>query len=675
MTQQGCCAVRLLILCALSLPAHGQDDESAWAFSLDSIMVKGYQTRLSLKSSQSGETLWNLGTMSLLPQVLGNAEPVRYAQMLPGIQTNSEFRSGINIEGCDNQHNTLSIEGVPIYNVNHLLGFFSVFNAPHFPSMSVAKSALSASSPSRLGGQLNMLHDTLQHQQASGIVSLGLISSQGTVRLPLGARTMLSMSLRGSYMNLLYSRWMQADDQQVRYSFYDANATLVHRPNSRNTLLLDLYSGNDRGSLDEDNYLASMTARWGNTMGALHWLHTGQRLSAHTTAYVTAYRNRFALDMQDMAFRLPSGIADVGLKSSLAWKGCTAGAEAVWHDIRPQSLEHQGTFNVSDGHASPMRSLEAAAFLDYAHRLSARMSVAGGLRATVFAGSKATYGALDPSVRWLCDAGEWSLSATYALRHQYLFQTGFSDMGLPTEFWLSASSRFKPQYAHEATVSGSRSLFGRQCTVSASLFYRRLYHQLAYKGSLFDYVNSVYDIESSLMYGQGENYGFSIMVSKTGGRLTGWLSYTFTHARRSFDEMGRQKYYPASHERPHELNGVAVFTLNRHWNFGATVVAASGNPFTQARSFLLLNDNLIMKYGDYNAARLRPYMRLDLSVNYQWKNAGKREQGLNFSVYNATNRGNELFYYLKKRSDGTFAYRPVTFVLHTLPSISYYFKF
>ena len=128
MTQQGCCAVRLLILCALSLPAHGQDDESAWAFSLDSIMVKGYQTRLSLKSSQFGETLWNLGTMSLLPQVLGNAEPVRYAQMLPGIQTNSEFRSGINIEGCDNQHNTLSIGGVPIYNVNHLLGFFSVFN-------------------------------------------------------------------------------------------------------------------------------------------------------------------------------------------------------------------------------------------------------------------------------------------------------------------------------------------------------------------------------------------------------------------------------------------------------------------------------------------------------------------------------------------------------------------
>ena len=76
--------------------------------------------------------------MGDLPQVLGSADPVRYAQMLPGVQTNGECRSGIHIQGCDNGHNFISIGGVPIYNVNHLLGIFSTFNALHYPSMSLS---------------------------------------------------------------------------------------------------------------------------------------------------------------------------------------------------------------------------------------------------------------------------------------------------------------------------------------------------------------------------------------------------------------------------------------------------------------------------------------------------------------------------------------------------------
>ena len=34
---------------------------------------------------------------------------MHYAQMLPGIQTNNEMKSGINIQGCDNSHNMLSM--------------------------------------------------------------------------------------------------------------------------------------------------------------------------------------------------------------------------------------------------------------------------------------------------------------------------------------------------------------------------------------------------------------------------------------------------------------------------------------------------------------------------------------------------------------------------------------
>ena len=83
----------------------------------------------------------------------------------------------------------------------------------------------------------------------------------------------------------------------------------------------------------------------------------------------------------------------------------------------------------------------------------------------------------------------------------------------------------------------------------------------------------------------------------------------------------------------------------------------------------------LIDYGEHNANRLKPYERLDLSVNYKWYTSLFREQGLNLSVYNVMGRGNELFYYVSTKAGADFAYKPISFVVDVLPSISYFCKF
>ena len=658
-----------LLFCALSSSAIAQEDESAWTLLLDSITVKGYRYNSPIKSSAKGVTVWDMSKMNILPQIFGNADPLHYTQTLPGIQTNNEYRSGINIEGCDNQHNAISIEGVPIYNVNHLLGFFSTFNTSHFSSLSIAKGLVYAGSPNRLGGQLEMIHDTETTDSATGVISLGLISSQATTKLPINSKTSITASLRASYINLLYSKWLKANEEQVKYSFYDANVSIVHHLDQNNRLLFDFYCGSDKARFWEEYYMSDMNDQWGNLMGSIHWFYDKHELTSKTTAYVSTYKNEFSLNMKDVYAQLSSDITDLGIKNNITWKRWNAGVECIWHIIHPQSLDYRFIFNNSDGQTPSMESMESSLYANYDYPITEQIKLSEGLRGSIFHISNKTFGALDPSLRLLYDNNTMQLSATYALRHQYLFQTGFSDCGLPTEFWISASNDFKPQYAHELSTSSSVYLFNRRYQVSADLFYRRLYHQLGYKGSVLDYVNTVYDINASLMHGEGESYGLSLMLNKCTGNLTGWVSYTYTHARRFFDG----KSYPASHERPHELNAVATYTLDKHWSFGGVLVYASGTPFTAAKSLFLLNNNLIIKYGDYNAARLHPYVRFDLSSNYKW--GSRHEQGINLSLYNVTSRDNELFYYLRTNKDGSFVYRPVTFILHVLPSINYYYKF
>jgi hypothetical protein len=239
---------------------------------------------------------------------------------------------------------------------------------------------------------------------------------------------------------------------------------------------------------------------------------------------------------------------------------------------------------------------------------------------------------------------------------------------------MSASDKMVPQYAHEWSLSAASYLFNRQYRLSADIFYKKLYHQLEYSGSVLDFMNSTYNIERQLLHGDGRNYGFCLMLNKCSGPLTGWISYTYTNAKRSFSAV-QSGDYPASHERPHEFNAVATYALNSHWSFGATFVYASGTPFTAPVSISFIDNNLMMKYGPYNSSRLKPYKRLDLSANYKWKSRMFRENGINLSVYNAIAQSNELFYYIKSRKDGSFAYRPVTFMLRIMPSISYFCKF
>ena len=184
---------------------------------LKEVSVRGNRYTSPIKTKLDGAVVWNLQQMNDLPKILGNADPVHYAQMLPGIQTNNEYKSGINIQGCESSHNGIFIGNVPIYNVSHLLGFFSTFNASHYPTMQLQKFISSAAFPNRLGGELDMNIQDDVSDSISGELSVGLISSQGTLHLPVNKKTSITVSLRGSYINLVYGHWMKVDDMAVDY--------------------------------------------------------------------------------------------------------------------------------------------------------------------------------------------------------------------------------------------------------------------------------------------------------------------------------------------------------------------------------------------------------------------------------------------------------------------------
>ena len=636
----------VIIFCTSSFCAHAQE-EGVWNISLDSLVVKSYQNTSLMKTNGNGKVTWDLKQMESLPKILGNADPVRYAQMLPGVQTNNEFSAGLRIQGCDNQHNVITVGEVPIYNINHLLGFFSSFVSSHYPVMELTKSPESVQMANRLGAELTMeLSDSIP-SSINGEVSLGLISSQGTLRIPVTRRLGVTLSLRGSYMNLLYSHWLREGDHRLRYSFYDSNVTIDYRVNSRNRIIFDSY--------------------W------LHYKDNGAQI--RNTVYATRYHNLFQLHMTDMSFRLPSSILDIGYKGHVTWQRWNGGIEVIMHQIWPQALERTGSYNEFMTDAEVERPLELSMYGEYTLHLSDCLKAIGGVRGSVFNNTGISYLGFDPLLLFYYDNMDFQFSISCYRKHQYLFQTGFSDMGLPTEFWMPARQGLKPQVANAINISLNHYFLNRRFKVAADVYYKKLDGQVEYSGSVLNLMNTVYDINESLLHGKGENYGYSLLLNKCSGSITGWIGYSYTHSARTFNSDGHEGQFPSNHSRPHEVNLVVTYSLNNHWNFGATLVYASGTPFTVAESLSLINGNILVQYGEHNGKRLSPYARADVSINYKWTHHIFKENGVNFSLYNLTCHNNELFYYLKSHHDGRFAYRPVNSILKLLPSLSYYCKF
>ena len=678
-------AVMRLLFTVVSLllfaPLMAQDEKTGRDtvfHTVGDVEVHGRHSSPTLSDMGRGRLTWNMAMMNDMPKILGNADPMHYAQMLPGVQTCNEYDSGIYIYGCDQTHSQISINGVPIYNAGHLLGLFSIFNASHFDRLSMQKLPGDASFPNRLGGTISM--DTRQTLADSleGEGSVGLISSQATLRLPLGRHSTLTFSGRLCYLNQLYGYALKADDAQLRYNFWDTNVSWLYAPDDRNLFTIDAYWGGDAARLDNEAYIADIRMRWGNGMAAFHWdrTFTGSTRLRQSLFYST-YHNHFSLTQQELDFSMPSYIRDVGYRLQLQYHWLKTGVEWTEHFIRPQSPELTGSYNLKNtAGLNDWHTRECAAYADAQWPLNPHWLLDAGIRTTLYAsaGMETRYAA-DPSLSLKWSHDTWDLTLSASCRHQFIFQTGFSSMGLPTEFWMTTNDRQLPQSGQSFSLSYGWSFWHRVYHVSAEAYYRRLWHQEEYEGTVYDFLNTEYQLDRQLLGGSGRCYGINIMLAKQEGPLTGWVSYNVGRAMRQFDDVRLTGDYPANHERIHEFNAVMTMQLGQRWSVGATGVVASGTPFTAPEYFYLYGATILAQYGEHNACRLGSYIRLDLSVNYRLRSRRMRDQGLNFSIYNALARENEIFYAWKIYENGNFRYRPVSFLARIMPSVSYYFKF
>lgn len=600
-----------------------------------------------------------------IPSFLGEVDPLRSLQLLPGVQSGSEAASGLFVRGGSGDQTLLLLDGARVYNAHHLFGFFSVFNSDALKHIELIKGGF----PARYGGtlasvvEIGMKEGNLKRFAGQG--AIGAVASRLLVEGPIVKdKASFIVSGRRTYMDLLARPFMK--EEILGFNFYDLNAKINGQVSPKDRLYLSIYNGSDNFSFRDDNeWTYKGFLRWGNITSTARWNRLiSDKLFSNVTATFSDYTFRIGSDIREddgdyNKSRYVSGIREAQLKADLDY------IPSPYHYIRFGVSASRQRFNsgarTNEGvsyddyeleFSTPRQILLGTYFAMYAEdeiTLGPQLKINAGIRLAAFSITRRVFKSIEPrlSVRYLLPIG-WAIKGSYARMQQYIFLLHNSGVELPTDLWLPVTSKVPPQAGHIVAIGAARSLSGRRYELSAESYYRTMTNQAEYKNGA-QFLTPGEDWQDKVEIGKGDSYGAEFLVSKQAGRTTGWVGYTLSWTYRQFDNLNGGNRFPYKYDRRHDFSAVLTrqlkpgLELSGLWTFstGSAVTLPTtvyrGWPFMFACDYCVIETSV--RRNNY---RMRSYHRLDVGLNFI-RNLGRNERTISIGVYNAYNRKNPYF--------------------------------
>lgn len=693
---------------------------------LEEIVVTGEKTVEEV--TQMSKITVPIALIKSMPSLMGEVDVMKALQMIPGVQSGTEGTSGLYVRGGGPDQNLILLDGVPLYNVSHLFGFVSVFNADAINHVDLVKGGF----PARFGGRLSSVVDiTLKEgntEKLKGAGSIGLISSKLTLDGPISDNTTFLISGRRTYLDLLARPIIksQSDGDEVGgYYFYDLNTKINHRFNNKNRVYLSGYFGNDK-AYARANYDNTSTfydgdvnynvrrqesddagLKWGNFTMAGRWNHIfGPRLFGNLTItysrylfdiYAESSQSEFLPDTtysEHSKIRYFSGINDIAGKVDFEFSpnpshNIRFGGSVTNHRFNPGVLAYNSNIE-SDTTLGEQRihNEEFFGYLEDEIEVTDQLNVNAGIHVSGFGVKGQNYASVEPRISFSYQIPELvTVKASYTRMSQYIHLLTNSGIGLPTDLWVPSTNRVEPQRSNQYALGIAKSFKDFEFTLEG--YYKQMSNLIEYREGA-SYLEIESNWQDKVISGKGESYGAELFVQKKYGRWNGWAGYTLAWNFRQFEEVNDGRRFPYHYDRRHDVNLIVSYTPRKGLEYSLGWVFGTGNAISLPKSkYPSISEagsfyeyQVIEYYGGRNQFRMNDYHRLDISATWtKPKRWGERAWTL--GLYNAYNHKNPFFIDQRTKAD----YNPVTreydytgeFVQYSLfpliPSITYSFKF
>ncbi len=673
------------------------------ALALSPIVVTALADSLIGVSPEAGGIQLGITETKQMSGPGGEADPIRLASLLPGIVSGADGLGGLSIRGGESSHNLILLDGVPVYNLNHAAGLFSIFNPQAIKRIDLYKNGL----PSRFGGRLSGVIDVhtrdgnLYHNELQ--LSTSLLASRFTAEGPL-LKGESSYLVSGRYFwatNFLpqWSRNYKATlgrEGAADYQLYDLNFKLNHQIGLNDRLYFSFYSGLDQlsnASFRQDTIttlgdagtvfryaiqqIEETDISWGNGVGALRWNHLfNDRFFGNLSLTYSSLRLRsnFAREesLQEIFFNSASStyaagifnsdIRQLGLAFDGQWHPAAGrewrfGLQANAHDFSPvilTSSTERIALNTEQQYTR-YQPKEGVAYTEYVLRQPG-MQFRAGLRAHAWRTDQGgVYFNLLPRLFYHRRLGtKWSWQNTFDATAQPVHLLGSAAIEVPTDIWVPSTHNLAPSKSYQLSSSLRYRLLS-DWELEVSAYVKRMEDLLLYQGGS----NLNGEWESRMSQGMGEAYGIESSLHKRQGKLRGWLSYTYGKTNRTFDaaiNLGRS--FPYRFDYRHAATAFITWqvgaraTLNLNWRYGSGAAYSFSLESYQLPSVGEEFDDPALQLALVSAKnnyRLPANHRLDVNYRFELKRKpdSRVSHTFDLGLYNAYDRHNPIYYELR----------------------------
>ena len=581
--------------------------------------------------------------LSTVPR-LGEADVLRAAQLLPGVEARNDFTAGLNVRGGEADQNLILLDGYPIFNPFHLGGLFGTFIDGAVGNLEIRTGGF----PAEFGGRLSSVLDVKSAEEdrpdLHGTATVSMLATSVTLASTIGQN-------KGSWM--VAARRTYADKvlkalgkDALPYYFRDLQAHGTYHPNSKTSIALTLYDGRD--DLDGDTGAAGgggFSFWWGNRIAGATVTHAiTDSLRVVQRASYSIFRT--ALDLGG-SLQLNDQVRETSITGSLELRH-GAHAPSIGYQLANDHMAY--TVTSPSASATLLNELQSptslGAYVSDVWRASSRMMFEGGLRYEWLQNS--SWQTVSPriSAKYFVTPN-LALSVAYGKYSQWLHSLAREDIPVRLfDFW-TASDKQIPVARATHYVLGAESWFGSNRFIRVESYVKQ-YGRLLEPNTNDD--PNVHGDEYLPL--TGRSYGADVLIRQIErGKWGGWLAYTYTFNRRS---NGSTSFYPGQ-DRRNDANVVVSYRASPKYVLSTRFGYASGTPFTDIVGQIVRRtydpwsgswDNQAADIeavgGARNAGRLPPTQRLDLTLTRDF--GGRIKVTPFLSLINAYNAKNVFMY-------------------------------
>jgi hypothetical protein len=596
----------------------------------------------------------------------------------PGINKLNDFQNGISVNGSQPSDVSYYLDGIRIFEPNHMFGTVSVFNGNAINASSLYKDHIPENYSGNTGAVLDFQsfdgNDNrlkLTTELSNSILNLQLTGPIRNYKTSFTAN--LRKSLIGYYLPHILKRKTELDVNNL--SFMDLNIKITYNINPANKISILYFQSSDDIAMTNsgnENQRSKSDFHWGNKVFGINWLSVlGRKIKLETSIASSSYRNTsvsgFTLtdSLQKLNILAKTDLREIVLKSKVTQYlnknkllygvqisnielGSAAGSQITndWNSI--SNIEPQKDSIVKD----------YKVFMNSEFVISKSLGLSAGLSIGIINARTYNCPYTIPHIALVFKPLQYFVfDLAYSSNNKALHSLGSYTIGIPSMFWAISNADLPLTKVH--SWSSSLLYQNSKFEVKADFYYKLVNNIIIFKDIIDVYnpavskkvvipVISSFDLSSeNLLVGKSNLYGFNVLLKYKIRNFESFLSFSHNRVSEQFDEINKGLIYTGKYDSRYKMTFSSSLKLKTVY-LNLTYRMQDGQIFTlPAHIYIDPQGEEIPDFSEPNNFRMSNYQSLDLG--FMWNKAIKKtELSISGGISNVLNHFNPVYSYIYK---------------------------